>query len=200
MFNLTLPFEKYFNQMKVISKNINNKLSHLTTYSISNISRIVKDTKLFYMFVDYFKHYTVLKDFLDKSLDEIIELVKNSNKNYLSEFYQIFAHLVANGNSLKALEIYHRMKPYLDTEDFINILLPFFSRDTIIATEIKNTAFNLYENAVREKMGRSFLKNETKLFEYLKYLNDNSLIASEFTTFAYSLLSFIFSNSRLIPK
>ncbi|ELA42701.1 uncharacterized protein VICG_00016 [Vittaforma corneae ATCC 50505] len=189
---LLLPFKKYFNQLQIIAKNTKNQFSSLKSYSISSISRIiVKDKRLMLDFVKYFNAYEVLKEFLDKTMDEIIDILKASDMDYLSEIYKIMELLIQHGNPLKALQIYHRMRSYLNTDDFILLLLPYFPKDLIEMKDHKESG-NKYQMIFNNKGGRSLLKNQIEIYRYLEYLLSCGLIPDEFNDSEYKTLQHIF--------
>lgn len=178
---LLLPFQKYFEQLKILAKNTNNKLMKLTAYSIQAISRIIiQDERLLMNFVQYFRNYESLKGFLNKVLNEVVELIKPASANYLGEMHRIMEHLINHGNELKALEIYHRMCLYLNTKDFIDLLTPHFTMDIIMsATQKANSTRN--QKIYERKSGRHLLKNNhVYLCQYLEYLLSNNLTPGEF--------------------
>lgn len=189
---LLLPFKKYFDQLQTIARNTKNPFSNLRSYSISSISRIlVRDRRLMLAFVEYFNAYEMLKEFLDRAMDEIIELLKTSSVDYLSEIYKIMVLLIQQNNPLKALQIYHRMRTYLSTDDFQLLLLPHFSKDLVEMKEHKEGS-NKYQAIFNSKSGRGLLKNQIELYRYLEYLQNCSLTPEEFDGAEYKVLQHIF--------
>lgn len=194
---LLFPFKKYFEQLKILCKNSENSFASSKIYSTKSIAKyFLKDVRNFNNFVEYFKYYDKLSVFLDKTMDHVVEILKNSRDDYLSEIYQIFVNLIENGHSKKALMIYHRIKSYLDNDSFVKILLPFFTEDEIDMVEHDDKIIDEYQKIFNNKSGRSLLKNEFKLIEYLRYLKKNMLVPSEFSDAEYLCLENVFCNKN----
>lgn len=194
---LLLPYKKYFNQLKIISENTRNQFSTLKTYSISSIAKIIsRDRYLFLDFVEYFKYYDILQPFLDKMLDELIEIIKTSETDYLTEFFQIMKYLVENKNPSRVLSIYHRMKSYLNTQEFVDILTPYFSLD-VINMNTNTVVVDKYENIFRNNSGRTLLKNTVELHKYLNYLRSSNQVPKEFNKNEFDALMNMFFGDKL---
>lgn len=121
---LLLPFKKFEKQLMQLSRNIKNRFSEMEKYSYQLISKIiVSDRTLFNSYIQYFEFYDYLKEFLDLTIENIIERIKFSKTDYLNEFYKILKILIEKNHQSKALEIYQKSKEYLDLpifEDLIN--------------------------------------------------------------------------------
>jgi len=196
---LLLPFKQYFSQLSAISKMGRSQFSSLKAYSIHSISKILlRDRTLFVQYVEYFKHYHTLKDFLDRSLDELIEMVKSSNFDYVDEFYQIMTILIDQSAHAKALEIYHRMKSYLDSDEFVKLLAPYNLEKDLLSTQEDSVIRSKFEIVYKNGSGRSFLKSQNDLVKYLQYLDSNGIMnPSEFSVDEYKVLRFLFLRKRI---
>lgn len=116
---LILPFEKYFTQLQTIAKNTKSEFSGLKSYSIPTISTVImKNRKLFLEFVEYFKYYNIVGEFLDKIVTCMAEKLTYSNLDYFSEFYHIFTLLIAQNRKETALKMYEKLRKYLDAPEF----------------------------------------------------------------------------------
>lgn len=186
---LMLPFRRYIEQIRIISKNTASPLAQMKSYSIRTIAQVLlRDARSFFSVVEYFKHYKLLHGFLDRLMDEIIEILRGSGRDYLSEMYQILVYLTEQGEERKALEIYHRMRTYLDSDDFVSLLARFFAEDEVRMVDEAKKCLGLYETAHRDASGRLFLKDEQKLSHYINFLESRKLVPAEFTIEEYSVL------------
>lgn len=191
---LLIPFSRYAEQIKILCRNSSNSLLEMKSYSIGAISRAtIRDTRAFNAFVEYFRHYRVLGGFLEKMLDEIIERLKGTDCDYLGEMYQIFIHLIDQGEHRKTLEIYHRLRTYLDSDDFVNILLPYYSENTIKMVAEPRESLSACEAAYRNQDGRALLKDEPELAKYIQFLEASGKRPDEFTDDEFTALKCIYS-------
>lgn len=196
---LLLPFKQYFSQLSAISKMGRSQFSSLNAYSVHSIAKILlRDRNLFVQYVEYFNHYHTLKDFLDRSLDELIEMVKSSNFDYIDEFYQIMTILIDQSAHAKALEIYHRMKSYLDSDEFVKLLAPYNLEKDLLSIQGDSTIRSEFDIVYKNGSGRSFLKSQKDLVKYLQYLDSNGIMnPSEFSVDEYMVLRFLFLRKRI---
>ncbi|KAM0680804.1 hypothetical protein GINT2_001078 [Glugoides intestinalis] len=119
---ILLPRERYFNQLKTIAVNTENEFHKMNKYSAKAIAHImIENRNMFLMFVEYFDHYDILKDFLDRTLEYIIEMLPSTSYDYLSELYQIFSILIKKNHQDKAKMVYKRLQSYLNAPEFIEL-------------------------------------------------------------------------------
>lgn len=190
---LLLPFKRYSAQFLALSRNSKSQFSNMKTYSVLGISKILlRDRYLFLLYVEYFRSYLFLREFLDKSLEEIIEMVKGSDLDYLSEFYQIMTYLVDQNEHGKALEIYHRMRSYLESEDFVSLLRPFYSECTIRMENLDSGPKHPFEAVHRNAAGRALLKDPVEVAKYINYLELSGVTPKEFNENEYKMLRILF--------
>jgi len=189
---ILLPFKKYFEQLSVVAKNTKSPFAALKTYSINGISKILcKDFKLIRSLVEYFRNYGLLHGFLDRVLDEVIETLKASDLDCLSEMYEIMSLLIQQGKPEKSLEIYHRMRSYLSTPEFKTLLLTRFSADEV-EPKVEKAHPSEYQAIFNNAGGRELLKDTARLCKYLEYLSKSNLVQREFSKTEYLVLSHIF--------
>ncbi|KAI5171998.1 hypothetical protein PAEPH01_1722 [Pancytospora epiphaga] len=188
---LILPFKQYEAQIRVLMGNASfGSHVEMKEYSIRTIAKLfLEDPKLTSFLSDYFKHYNVLFGFLDPLIGEITKIVKGSNYNCLNEFYLIFVNLIATGHQRKVLEIYHSMREYLDSDEFVNLLLPHYDRDVIKQITPPVAVESVYEEALRNHSGRKLLSNKQKIIGYLKFCNEKGVFPVEFNRDEFILLS-----------
>lgn len=116
---LLLPFKKFSEQFLLHSKNTMNEFKDLPAYSLQAITKImVRKREIFNFLIEYYKNYEHINVFLDQITSYVIDIIKCSNFDYLSEFYQILKILIDKGHNDKALHIYNRLKEYLACEEF----------------------------------------------------------------------------------
>ncbi|KAL6122815.1 hypothetical protein NUSPORA_00073 [Nucleospora cyclopteri] len=113
---LLLPYERYEDQIVKLS----NKMKYpIKSYTLEAICRFfIHDNDNFLLFVKYFKHFNKLRDFLIKSLLGISKIMKNSKKNFLNEFLEIFERLNDFSEKTFIIEICANLKQYFNSKDF----------------------------------------------------------------------------------
>lgn len=194
---LLLPFKKYFSQLVSIAKNVKSPLSTLKVHSTGAIARIIcKDVKMMRNYVEYFKNYDAICDFLDRTLDEVIDVLKAGDLEYLGEMYEILSHLIQNGKNQKVLEIYHRTRSYLNTPEFMTFWASNIPEDQI-GTKKPASQCSEYELVFKNASGRDLLKNYMKLSKYLEYLSNSKQIPNEFNEAEYKVLNHIFRQTPI---
>lgn len=120
---LLLPRERYFNQLHTIALNTQNEFSKMQKYSPKAIAHImIKNRSMFLMFIEYFEHYDLFEEFLDRILEYMIEILPSTNYDYLSEFYQILSVLIKKNHQVKAKMVYDKLNSYLNAPEFIELL------------------------------------------------------------------------------
>ncbi|KAI4290905.1 hypothetical protein PAPHI01_0179 [Pancytospora philotis] len=186
---LMLPFSRYSEQIGIIAKNSAHALAALPRYSVTAIaSASLKDVRLFRCFVEYFRHYELLRGFLDELVDSLAPALKGSSTDYLSEMHQIFVHLIAQGRQQKALELYHRLRTYLDSDDFVELLLPFYCAEVISRQPAASARVCIFEDAQANGTGRRFLGDEGRLRKYLCHCEARGILPSEFSPVEHRVL------------
>lgn len=187
---LLLPFKKYFCQFTQIANGHFNELSNLKVYSIRGIAKIIlKDRQLLSYYVEYFNYYLFLKEFLDKSLDEIIESIKNSNSDYSLEFYKILKKLIDIKQEQKALEIYIRLESYLNSPVFIELMGSYLTVNKENVATNTNSLCPKYQYIFDNEEGRNFLNDLGRLTQYLEFCSSFiHKVPSEFTPDEYNVL------------
>lgn len=186
---LLLPFKKYSEQISIIAANGPPLFRDLRKYSAVSIARaIVGHPRNFFHFVRYFKNYALLREFLDRVLNCVIETIRNGRNEYCSEIYQISVHLINEGHHAEALRIFHRLKSYLDSEEFVKILLPYYDEALIRMKHVQDEVLDEFATIHRNQSGRSLLSDETRLRQYMLYLDKMNKTPAEFTVEEYQLL------------
>lgn len=187
---LLLPFKRYARQLLALSRSAGNQFSSMEAYSVQAIGRILaKDRYLFAMYAEYFKSYRLLREFLDKTLQPVIDAVKDSDLDYLREFHQMMTSLISQGEHVKALEIYHRMESYLESDAFLDLLRPFCKENALASNSGPSHPL---ETVYRNSSGRALLKEPVQMAKYIKYLDLAGAVPREFNANEYRMLQILF--------
>lgn len=186
---LLLPFRRYSQQLQTLSRNTGNQFLGMEAYSVQAVARtLVRDRHLFVMYAEYFRSYQSLREFLDRTLSLVMDAVRSSDREYLSEFYQIMTHLVSQGEHGKALEIYHRMGSYLQNSAFAELLGPFCTESTLPDSFGPGHPETVY----RGSSGRSLLRDPVGMAKYIEYLDVTGATPREFNESEYKMLQILF--------
>nr|AGE96256.1 hypothetical protein ECU10_0500 [Encephalitozoon cuniculi] len=132
-----LPFKQYYRQVLHISgKSDFNYFTVQPTYSYQFIGNLCLKEKYFFdFFVEYFKHFRYIRGFCLSVLGYIVSGLRNTDKDFSMQLFEILSHLVRSGENSTASDLFFEIRDYVEEalDEFVGLLAPYFNKEYLMS-------------------------------------------------------------------
>ncbi|AFM99143.1 hypothetical protein EHEL_100500 [Encephalitozoon hellem ATCC 50504] len=189
-----LPFTKYYEHVLHLSRISDfNYFSVQPTYSYQFIGNLCLREKYFFdFFVEYFEHFKYIREFCLNVLGYVISGMKNADKDFSMQFFEIISHLVRLEENDTAVKVFFDIRDHVEEviDEFVELLEPHFSKEYLISRRPKNVEHKisipreeavLFRNMYDSEDDRRILGDSSRYKNYVIWLHREGLALKSFS-------------------
>ncbi|ADM12370.1 uncharacterized protein Eint_100440 [Encephalitozoon intestinalis ATCC 50506] len=183
-----LPFKKYYGQVLCISQRSDfNYFSIQPTYSYQFIGNLcLREKHFFDFFVGYFEHFKYIQDFCLDVTGYIVSGIKNTDKDFSMQFYEMISHLTKSGESDAAVKIFFEIRDHVEgvLDEFVELLEPYFAKEYLMSRKLEEVSHKedipheesaLFRKIYDSGNDRQILRDSSRYKDYVMWLHREEL-------------------------
>lgn len=204
MFFFLLPFRKYYEQILCLSRRSDfNYFSVQPTYSYQFIGNLcLREKQFFDFFVEYFEYFKYIREFCLDVLGYIISGMRNVDKDFSMQFFEIISHLIKLEENGVAVKVFFEIRDYIEEalDEFIELLEPHFNKEYLISRrqrEVERKVIILqseaayFRNIYDNEEDRKILGDRSKYKNYVIWLHREVLALKSFSESEFKALKIL---------
>ncbi|AFN83853.1 hypothetical protein EROM_100370 [Encephalitozoon romaleae SJ-2008] len=199
-----LPFRKYYGQILCLSRRSDfNYFSVQPTYSYQFIGNLcLRERQFFDFFVEYFEYFKYVREFCLDVLGYIISGMRNVDKDFSMQFFEIISHLIKLEENGVAVKVFFEIRDYIEEvlDEFIEVLVPHFNKEYLISRRprevereisIPHSEAAFFRNIYDNEEDRKILGDISRYKNYVIWLYREGLALKSFSDSEFKALKIL---------